>query len=133
MNGLAEIIPIESRRGRKRRGTPPPQVVEPEITPRIRRRRMVGLCAGLAAVLVALMVVNRAVVPHGPPPAPLTEEMRQGLYQRALDDVKAGCQVPQAKLGLLRQHCVDQARFLQLLPECTADCIAVARGVLTRP
>jgi hypothetical protein len=56
--------------------------------------------------------------------------MRQGLYQRALDDVKAACTAPAAGTGFVRQHCVEQARFLQQLPECTGDCLAVTRGVL---
>jgi len=129
MNGLAEIIPIERALRKK---TPRPKANdEPTLTPQARKRRLLTLCGVLGALVLALFIVDRTVIPHGPRAAPMTEQMRQGLYQRALDDVKAGCAVPQAKLGILRQHCVDQARFLQLLPECTGDCVALARGVLT--
>jgi hypothetical protein len=49
-----------------------------------------------------------------------------------MDDVKAACRVDQARTGALRQHCVDQARFLQQLAECTGDCLALTQGVLHR-
>jgi len=130
MNGPAEIIPIDRALRLRRRSASRLRAHEPVITPQARRRRVLWLCGGLGAVVLALLMVDRAVIPHGAPPAPLTQEMRQGLYQRALDDVKAACTVPQARTGVLRQHCVEQARFLQQLPDCTGDCLAVARSVL---
>jgi hypothetical protein len=132
MNGLAEVIPIESRRARRRNGTPPPQVIQTGLTAVSRRRRLFTFCAVLLGLVLALVIMDGSVIPHpkASTPAPLTTEMRAGLYQRALNDVVAACTVPQAKTGLLRQHCLDQARFLQQLPECTGDCTRLARGVL---
>jgi hypothetical protein len=131
MNGLAEVIPIASRRGLKKRGNPPPQVTEP-LTAQTRRRRLVGFCAVLIGLVLALVVMDGSVIPHRPaaPAASIPQELRRGLYQRALDDVVKACSGEQARAGLLRQHCVEQARFLQQLPECTGDCDRLARGLL---
>jgi hypothetical protein len=134
MNGLAEVIPIASRRALKKKGIPPRRAIDPAITPQKRRRRLYGFCAILLGLVLGLIALDGSVLPHSRAevPAPLSSEMRQGLYQRALDDVVSACAVPQAKAGLLRQHCLDQARFLQQLPECTGDCTRLTRGVLNQ-
>ena len=133
MNGLAEVIPIASRRGLKK-GTPSPRVIESALTPQKRRRRLYGFCAMLLGLVFVLVVMDGSVLPHpgSRAPAPLSAEVRQGLYQRALNDVVAACTVAEAKAGILRQHCVDQARFLQQLPECTGDCTRLTKGVLNQ-
>jgi hypothetical protein len=134
MNGLAEVIPIAAYRARKKRGAPPPGLIQSVVTAQTRRRRLTIFLSVLAAAVLAMIVMDRTVLPHraASAPAPLTIEQRHGLYQRALDDVVTSCTLPQAKAGLLRQHCVDQARFLSQLAECTGDCTKLTRGVLGR-
>ena len=132
MNGLAEVIPIASRRAHRKNGTPPPQVTERLLSPQKRRRRVLGFCAVMLGFVLVLIVLDRTVLPHAHAsvPPPLSTEVRQGLYQRALDDVAAACGLPQAQTGLLRRHCLDQARFLQQLPECSDDCARLAQDLL---
>lgn len=133
MNGLAEVIPIATYRARKKPGTPPSQASEPVVSAQTRRRRLIGFLGVLTGAVLALIVVDRTFLSHqASAQPPLTSEMRQGLYQRALDDVAAACTTPQARIGLLRQHCAEQARFLQQLPECTADCAKLTEALLTR-
>jgi hypothetical protein len=128
MNGLAEVIPIDSRRRRKKRGTPPPEAA---LTTQRRRRRLTGFLGILLAVVLALIIMDRTLLPHpqASAPVPLTVEIRQGLYQRALADLAAACTLPQARAGLLREHCVEQARFLHQLSECTGECSRLTRAV----
>ena len=132
MNGLAEVIPISSRRAQKQRAGHP-STVRP-VAPQQRNRRLIIFCAGLLGLIGALMVIDRVVIPHPPASlsAPLAPEVRQGLYQRTLADVLAACALPAAQGGILRQHCVQQTRFLQDLPECTGECSRLTRAVLGR-
>jgi hypothetical protein len=134
MNGLAEVISLDSRRSRLRKGRAVPAPVAPaELAPEVRRRRVAIFCAFLVTVVAALTLVDRLVVPHPsatPPAGALTSEVSQGLHRRTLDDVVASCALPAARAGILRQHCLDQARFLQRLPECTGDCVRLTRAVL---
>jgi hypothetical protein len=60
----------------------------------------------------------------------LTIEARQSLYRRTLDEVETLCREPAASSGALRAHCVEQARFVQQLPECKTLCMQSANAVL---
>jgi hypothetical protein len=147
MNGLAEVISLESWRHRARKGTTQaPRKAPPEAAPRIpptaalapavQRRRLVVFCVVLAALMAALMLLDRTVLPHppaAPPVASLSAPVRQGLYERTVADVAAGCTGPEATtVRVLRDHCVTQARLLEKLPECTGDCARLARLIIER-
>jgi hypothetical protein len=128
MNGLAEVIPINSRR-RKVSG----EKKASETTAPALRRRLIACGVGLLVLVVGLAIVDRAVSSPArfPPTATLTPELRRPLQERAMADVAAACSLPEAASGLLRQHCVEQARFLSALPECNGDCERLSRAVLS--
>jgi hypothetical protein len=136
MSGLADVIPIASRRARTRQRhpeaakTPAPKAALP---PLVLRKRVAIFCLGLVASMGVLMLIDHAVASHDvqaqvvAQPSPL----RRGLYERAVADVTAACGLPEARAGLLREHCLDQAKFLTHLPECTGDCVRLTTAVLT--
>jgi hypothetical protein len=135
MSGLADVIPIASRRSRQGRRPNRGAAVAPEATfgPHPMRKRVAVFCVGLLLAMGALMLVDRAVASHDVQAQVVAQssQLRLGLYQRAIADVKAACGLPEAHAGLLRQHCLDQAKFLTQLPECTGDCAQVTAAVLT--
>jgi hypothetical protein len=133
MNGLAEVISLDSRRNRRNRRDPRPETAAPSLTTVTRRRRLAAFCVAMVALVTGLMLIDQSALPHAGKPsvASLSSELRQGLYQRAVGDISAGCAVPEARTGLLRQHCVEQAKFLAALPECTGDCVRLTDAVLS--
>ena len=62
----------------------------------------------------------------------IPEVVRVAQYRRALADAEETCTRPEAAEGPLRGHCVDQARFLILFPECDAHCRSVVEAILPR-
>jgi hypothetical protein len=130
MNGLADVISLDSRRRRPKRRDPRPAQASSPVS---RRRRVALVCAGVLTLMTGLVLVDHSARPGADAPSPVLVPagIRQGLYQRALDDLNAACLEPEAHTGLLRQHCVDQAKFLSALPECTADCTHLTSAVLT--
>jgi hypothetical protein len=56
-------------------------------------------------------------------------ETRARLHAASLAEVREVCLGPNATRGPLRAHCLEQARFVQLLPECGSDCRAAAAAV----
>jgi hypothetical protein len=93
---------------------------------------VIGLVTALtlALLIVALTWIEQRAEQsiRGLPPA-----VRQDLYERALKEVQGVCLQPVAAQGALREHCLEQARFLQRFPECTGDCQATASHVLPAP
>src|SRR5436309_1155086 len=118
MNGLAEVISLDARRNRLNRRDRRADTPAGPATPATRLRRLTVFCVGLLTLVAGLMLIDQSALPHSPQStaALLPDSLRQGLYQRAVADVAAGCATPAAHSGLLRQHCVDQARFLAALP-----------------
>jgi hypothetical protein len=55
---------------------------------------------------------------------------RSQLFQDARREVTTVCTSPAAQSGTLHDHCVSQAQFLMLFPECDEGCRMVARSVL---
>ena len=131
MNGLAEVIPLASRRARRKPDTDR-AVPQPERPASVRKRRALAFGLGLLGLVAALVIVDRVAMPRPSTSvaAPLAAPVRVGLYQRTLADVVAACTIPAASAGILRQHCTAQARFLQELPECTGDCRRLAAAIL---
>ena len=61
----------------------------------------------------------------------LPEDARTALYQRTLLEVTSVCSTPvAAEGGVLRDHCLAQARFVRTFPECDQDCQRAARAVM---
>lgn len=63
----------------------------------------------------------------------LPSELRGEVYARALAEILAVCARPAAASGALREHCLEQARFVARFPECSADCQAAVSRVLPPP
>ena len=59
----------------------------------------------------------------------LPEETRQELYSAAMAELRGICLTEQAATGPLRKHCLEQASFVALLPECQAGCRAAVDAV----
>ena len=122
MNRVADVIPIGSRR----------RVPLPRRLPN--GKWSVRHPWGVAGLVVAGLVFVAAVaVTTGDPGANIRDlpaGARAPLYQRALEDVKSACALPAAHQGALRQHCLRQAQFLTLFPECDAACQRTAASVL---
>ena len=137
MNGLAEVIPLDSRRRRgKRRGQAQEVRVAAPVgpSPAVRRKRLLAFCGALLALIVALIVVDRVVLaqPRGAAGGlgAVAPPVRAALYQRTIADLAATCGLPAARAGLLREHCVDQARFVTAFPECIAECRRLAQVII---
>jgi hypothetical protein len=138
MNGLADIIPLDSRRIRAKRAQHPAQHGQPRTPASGRRKRIAAFCVGLVALTGILVVVDRAVVSSNSvpvtPAATLSPELRRALHDRTLADVAASCTLPEARAaGLLREHCLEQARFLEKLSQCTGDCARLTGDILGVP
>jgi hypothetical protein len=82
--------------------------------------------AGLA--LVAGVTISRAELVRSVRNLPATD--RAALYHRTLTDVDSTCTAPEARDGALRDHCLRQAEFLTLFPDCDARCRQLAASVL---
>ena len=137
MNGLAEVIPLSSRRPRRKGSKAPPPKTPPAsgLSDATRRRRALVFAGGLLALLAVLMVGDRffmhgGAVAQAPAGATLPAAIRQGLFARTMADVVASCGLAEARAGILRQHCVDQARLLSELPECDVTCGRLTRAIL---
>ena len=126
MNRAADIIPISSRSARR----PPMLAAEPIRSTRKPRRRswwaLVLVVAGL--VLVAVVAMSRAELVKSLRNLPAAD--RAALYHRTLTDIDTTCAVPEARDGALRDHCLRQAEFLTLFPDCDARCQRLAASIL---
>jgi hypothetical protein len=60
----------------------------------------------------------------------LSAEARRILVTRTVDELGTICRGTAAASGSLREHCVDQAHFVLLIPECGDACQRAAVGVL---
>jgi hypothetical protein len=131
MRGSGDIIPLWSRT------RPPPAAALPvpgavgRESPRARRARRYALTLlGSASIFIAAYAAGTWNQAAGLRDVPAS--IRTAEYARALADVEATCGRPEAADGVLRRHCVDQAQFLILFPECDARCRGVAEAILPR-
>jgi len=126
MDRAADIIPISSRSARR----PPMPAAEPvRSTPEPRKRNwwaLVLVVPGL--VLVAVVAISRAELVKSVRNLPAAD--RAALYHRTLADVDSTCAAPEARDGALRDHCLRQAEFLSLFPDCDARCQQLAASIL---
>ncbi len=126
MDRAADIIPISSRSGRR------PQMLAAEpirSAPAPSKRNwwaLVLVIPGL--ILVAVVAISRAELVKSVRNLPAAD--RTALYHRTLTDVETTCTAPEARDGALRDHCLRQAEFLTLFPDCDAHCQQLAASVL---
>ena len=88
--------------------------------------RLVLVVSGL--LLVAVVGISRARLVKSVRDLPAAD--RSALYRRTLADVETACSAPEAHDGALRDHCVRQAEFLTLFPDCDTRCQRLAASVL---
>ena len=60
----------------------------------------------------------------------LPAQTRRGLYEETLNEVANVCRGDAASTGDLRDHCIEQARFLLRLPECGETCRHAVQVIL---
>lgn len=84
------------------------------------------LCFALALVGWALLLRAMSKEPANLPPAD-----RQVLVERTLETLRTTCN--RERGPALDDFCDEQARFIERLPECTAECRAVVTSIAHRP
>ncbi|HVZ86096.1 MAG TPA: hypothetical protein VHG72_03960 [Polyangia bacterium] len=125
MDHMTNVIPISSRR------PGPVPIARPVVSaPAVRRGWSVALLFGAALVLCGVVAVSRVQTIGSIRGLPLAE--RGALYQRTIDDTSAACGTPDARGGALRDHCLQQAEFLRLFPECDGRCQKLTASILPR-
>jgi hypothetical protein len=122
---VADIIPLASRRPVPRRPAPAAVRSGPVRSP-------LGLLALTGAGLLFVAVVAVSSLDLGGKVRDLPPVARGALYRRSLEDAQTACALPAARDGALREHCLAQARFLLLFPECDARCQSLAASILPR-
>jgi hypothetical protein len=99
-----------------------PQPPNLDVRQRERRARWVLLVLVIAAFALfwaGVTLSNReAMVGLRELPA----EARHTLFVETLGELTGVCRGLPAATGILRDHCVEEARFVVQLPECTAAC-----------
>ena len=123
MDRAADIIPISSRR-------PPMPAAEPiQSAAKPNKSSWWALAfVGAGLVLVAGVAISHAELVKSVRNLPTAD--RSALYHRTLTDVDRTCTSPEAHDGALRDHCLRQAEFLTLFPDCDARCQQLAASVL---
>ena len=107
----------------------PPDVPVPVKPTRGRKAYLVPFLGVLALALVALLIgailrsQDKAV--RAVPP-----EARAQIFQQSLKELRSTCLESYAAQGPLRQHCIGQAKFVLLFPECGPECQKAATAVL---
>jgi hypothetical protein len=126
MDRAADIIPISSRSSRR----PPLLAAEPiRSIAEPRKTAWWGLALlGVGLALVGIVAISRAELVKSVRDLPAAD--RAALYHRTLTDVDTTCAGPEARDGALRDHCLRQAEFLTLFPDCDARCQQLAASVL---
>lgn len=125
MDRAADIIPISSRSSRRSPMLAAEPIQSPAVPNRGSRWPLALVGAGLA--VVAFVAVSRAQLVKSVRNLPAAD--RASLYHRTLLDVDA-CTAPEAREGALRDHCLRQAEFVLLFPDCDARCQQLAASVL---
>ena len=122
---MVDIIPISSRR---RAELPRASAADVAPAPRTSGHWRFVLASGAMLLVVGAVALSRVQTIgsiRGLPPAE-----RAALYHRTFDDAATACAIPDARAGALRDHCLGQAEFLQLFPECDASCQRLTASIL---
>jgi hypothetical protein len=92
------------------------------------RYRVLGLVILALAVLALLIGVIRSSRDRAVRQVP--GEARAQLLQQSLQELRSTCLESYASRGPLREHCIGQAKFVLLFPECGTECQKAAGAVL---
>ena len=103
----------------------PPPATGPEPA----RSYAVPIFAFLALLVVGILF-GLTQVQQGGSIAALPAGARAQLFRDSLAEVQSTCLEPYAARGSLRDHCVEQARFVLRFPECGPECRRAANAVL---
>ena len=123
---FGDIIPLASRRPASPSPSPPALAT---------RRRWESLGGAICIALLmggigGLGVLCESRARSDLAPVPAAE--RSAIVRRAHAELEATCRLSGAASGVLRDHCVETARFVLLFPECDAACAQTARALLPR-
>lgn len=113
--GRLQLIPAESR-----------------LRPRFLRRwrsLLIPTVAALALILSGFLIAiaqnqRREALRN------LPLERRAQLFRQSLTEVGSTCLESYAAQGALRDHCIEQAHFVLMFPECGPECRSAANAVL---
>jgi hypothetical protein len=114
----ADIVPLPLRK------SPSTSVSEPN------RGEVPWIAVVVGATLLSFVAVALATTRDQHAVARIASERRAGIFKRAYTDLVETCRLLDALSGPLRQHCIDQAGFVLLFPECDKACDEVARNFL---
>ena len=97
--------------------------------PRRWRSRLIPVFAVLAVVLFGLFIAitqsrKQEAVRDLPP------EARAQIFRQDLSELRSICLESYAARGALHDHCIEEAQFVLLFPECDPGCRATASAVL---
>jgi hypothetical protein len=125
MNHGLDIIPISSYRH-----VPPggPRAHVAVVEERKGSGRGVALVMGWLLLIVAIVAHSWVQTVRSIRALPAAE--RTSIYERTLKDAESACTTPEADEGALHDHCVGQAEFLVLFPECDVRCQRLAQSIL---
>lgn len=127
MRGSAPVVSLSARRSALQGTVPRAHEVADRDSPTTRGRVALAAGLGLALVLGIPLLAHHQEIGSV---MEMSVPLRGGLYQRTLDDVQKSCTIPEASSGPLRDHCLAQAQFLRLLPECSGECQRVTEAFL---
>jgi hypothetical protein len=119
-----EIIPISAYR----RAPDGPRTYAPIVEDRKGAGWGVALVAGWMFLIVAIAAHSWVQTIGSIRDLPPAERTR--TYERTLSDTEATCATPDALLGALHDHCLHQAEFLGLFPECDDRCQGLVQAIL---
>jgi hypothetical protein len=120
-----DIVPISSYRH-----VPPdgPKTHVAVVQERRGSGRGVALVMGWMLLLVAIVAHSWVQAIRSIRALPPAE--RTSLYERAFNDTESSCTTREASGGALHDHCLRQAEFLVLFPECDVRCQRLAQTIL---
>jgi hypothetical protein len=84
---------------------------------------LLAVCLGTFLTAISLRD-KEAAISAWPP------EARSQLLQHGLTELRTTCREPYAVEGILRDHCIEEARLMLALPECGATCRTDASATL---
>ena len=125
MTKLAKILVIPVQK-RERPTAPPP--IDHQSRDRRARWLLAPILVGALGLFWLGAFLSRSQEVAGL--RSLSVEARRGLVVRIVDELESICRSPAAASGRLRAHCVEQAHFVLLIPECTETCQRTAAGTL---
>ncbi len=120
-----EVIPISSYRRLPPNG---PQMHVAVVEERKGVGWGVALVAGWMLLIVAIVAHDWVQTVGSIRSLPPVE--RAQIYERALGDTESSCTTPAAGEGALHEHCLHQAEYLVLFPECDSRCQNLAQAIL---